>query len=1261
MDIHFLIFMIFARTKLDKTNHMLTSLRWVIPLSLLVLILSPSCNTIKPYYGKDYRNWESHKLPDSTEVIHTIYLVGDGGAMSKDDNIIKSLNAHLLSEPDSSSSLVFLGDNIYYNGLPPEDADDREEKEEVIIAQMDAAAGYEGNVIFIPGNHDWDYSGDDGLEYALRQEDFVEEYFNGANVFRPDNGCAGPDVIQVNESLVIIALNTEWWVHPYYVPRAPENGCTVEDKVDMMIQLEDAVRRNSGKHIMIVAHHPIISNGNHGGHYNIMDHIFPLRLVRDNLYIPLPVIGSLYPLLRKAGVTPQDIPNTEFQRYKAALLSIIENEPNVVYATGHDHNLQLNRQGLMHHIISGSASKLNYAVKGFGAAYVHQRIGYGRVLYYRDGQAWVEFFVIDNDDPVGKLSFRTPLYALDSAELIEEIDIPDYSDSTRTIAANPEYAKSSMGRFFLGSHYRKEWITPVTVPYIDLKTYEGGIRPLSKGGGKQTITIHFENEEETQFVLRSIEKFPSEALPEALRNTWINNFIEDQSSTGHPYGALVIPPMAESIGIYHTNPQLFYTPVTPTLGPYMNDFGGRLGMIEIRPDEDLRGYSRFGHAKNIVSTYTMREHLRKDNDNEVDAEMYLKARLFDMLIGDWDRHNDQWRWAEYEKEKGSVFRPVPRDRDQVFARYDGVIPWLLSRKWALRNLSHFEDTIRDVKGLNLSARLLDNRILPSLTWEQWENAVQEIQEGLTNQVIDSAMLRLPEEIHAFSGEEIARKIKKRREDLKNYAEQFYEEISKIVSVVGSNKHEYFEVIRLNNEETQVRVIKMKKEEGEQHTLYSRIFKNKLTKEVRLYGMEGNDSFHLTGDVDTGILIRVLGGLDADTILVSSKVGLWGEQVHIYEQLENEPFMKINNDTKVHYSPQPGSYGVDAQTDYTEYVGPLFSLQFNDDDGFLIEGGIVFRKPGFRKYPVRYQISARMAYATHTGAISSDLNAIYYSLLGDKNDLRLDVSYNGPNFVFNYFGFGNDTENNQSIDYYRVGLESFHFTPTFQRRLSRIMTLGLFMDYSHFNIQGEQKDNSILSTLPEKEMNDTRSTSMGEIGLSFNLNLQDRVVRPEKGIVFQARASWNKDLTHDYANFFRYSANLSAYMTPNLPLRITFASRVGVDSNDGDFYFYQSSFLGGLTNLRGFRRTRFAGQTSFYNNNEIRIAAFTMRDDLFSGSVGFLGFFDIGQVWDLEGDSGELQQGYGPGIYVQLLNKFIWTASYGFSDENYFTLRTGFFF
>ena len=35
--------------------------------------------------------------------------------------------------------------------------------------------------------------------------------------------------------------------------------------------------------------------------------------------------------------------------------------------------------------------------------------------------------------------------------------------------------------------------------------------------------------------------------------------------------------------------------------------------------------------------------------NYVDAEALGKARVFDIFIGDWGRHEDNWKWAGYDR------------------------------------------------------------------------------------------------------------------------------------------------------------------------------------------------------------------------------------------------------------------------------------------------------------------------------------------------------------------------------------------------------------------------------------------------------------------------------------------------------------------------------------------------------------------------------------------------------------------------------------
>src|SRR5690606_1324891 len=151
--------------------------------------------------------------------------------------------------------------------------------------------------------------------------------------------------------------------------------------------------------------------------------------------------------------------------------------------------------------------------------------------------------------------------------------------------------------------------------------------------------------------------------------------------------ALTIPKLSKAVNVLHTEPIIRYIPFSPILGTYMDEIGGIMALVEIRPDEDLSEFENFGYSKNVVGSRKMLEQINEDNDDEVDPYSYLRARFLDMLVGDWDRHEDQWRWAEYDKEdKGELMKAVPRDRDQVYTKFDGLIPAIASSRYVVREL-----------------------------------------------------------------------------------------------------------------------------------------------------------------------------------------------------------------------------------------------------------------------------------------------------------------------------------------------------------------------------------------------------------------------------------------------------------------------------------------------------------------------------------------------------------------------------------------------
>ncbi len=464
------------------------------------------------------------------------------------------------------------------------------------------------------------------------------------------------------------------------------------------------------------------------------------------------------------------------------------------------------------------------------------------------------------------------------------------SDSIEVAASNL-YHRSKFGHLFFGKHYREEWQTPIKVACLDITTAMGGLTPVKQGGGMQTKSLRFVGKDSIEYTFRSIDKDIGGALSTWLQGTYVESFLQDGISSAHPYGFLIVPRLAEAVGVYHTHPVVYFLPSTEYLGEFQETFGEMLGMLEIRPDEDLSAYPRFGRSKNVVSTETLFEHLIEDHDNEVDRWMYARARLLDMVIGDWDRHQDQWRWAEFEKKgKGSIFRPVPRDRDQAFVQFEGMLPWLTTRKWAMRKMNHFGYKISDVEGLTMQAKIMDNIFLNELTLEDWKIIADSVQQELSDGVLEEAVRALPKEIFNISGEEIIAKLKSRREGLIEYAVEYYQCLAKEPMVLGSDEREWFLIERLDDTQTSVKVFKMEGDGKKGKKLYERIFPTNDTKEIHVYGFGGDDCFEVKGNVSKGINLFVSAGEGEDTFDNESTIRKKKNKAMVY--VDNESHVSV---------------------------------------------------------------------------------------------------------------------------------------------------------------------------------------------------------------------------------------------------------------------------------------------------------------------------------------------------------------------------------
>ncbi|HEY0742490.1 MAG TPA: hypothetical protein VGD40_13540, partial [Chryseosolibacter sp.] len=745
----------------------------------------------------------------SGEVVHTLFLVGDAGEPLVTKSPIGKVLRKQVSEAGSKATVLYLGDNIYPSGLSDPLSKSRLVGEEVLKTQVSWIQGLEAKGIFIPGNHDWAHWGRKGWDYIRAQQAWLDSLHDENITLLPRDGCPGPVEVSISKKAVLVIIDTQWFLHQHDKPGL-ESSCDGKTTAEVLALLADVFEKNYDKRIIVAAHHPLITYGDHGGIFSWKDHLFPLTDLNPNLYVPMPVIGSFYPVYRKYFGHIQDTVHPLYQEFASAIHDLLKSYPGSMYVAGHEHALQHIVKDSTHYIVSGSASKYSdVKQKGF-AKFAEGVMGFGRLQVLASGEIHLQFFQVDETAPGGKEIYQSTIRNVEEIGSLADGGNAELAQKEYTVSASDQYKASETKEFFLGENYRAEWSQPITVPVFDIGKIHGGLKVLQKGGGQQTLSLRLEDSTGHEYVIRSVEKFPEKAIPEMFRKTFAQDLVQDQISAAHPYAAVAVPLMADAAKIYHTNPRLMFIPDDIRLGAYRKTFANTLVLFEERPAGDWSKSAHFGNSKKIVNTSKVLEKLSDDNDHRVDEKFVLRSRLFDMVIGDWDRHDDQWRWATFSDKKADTFRPIPRDRDQAFFVNEGALSKFWSRRWALPKFEGFDDEIRWPSGLSFNARYFDRSFLTGLSANDWSEVATELKTNLTDSAIEKSIRQLPPEAYSIHGPEIIRKVKARRDKIERYALSHYRFLAKEVDVVGSNKREQFEIEKQPDGDTKVQVFKITK-------------------------------------------------------------------------------------------------------------------------------------------------------------------------------------------------------------------------------------------------------------------------------------------------------------------------------------------------------------------------------------------------------------------------------------------------------------------
>lgn len=337
------------------------------------------------------------------------------------------------------------------------------------------------------------------------------------------------------------------------------------------------------------------------------------------------------------------------------------------------------------------------------------------------------------------------------------------------MAANTLYEGTDLKELMQGEQYRDAWAMPIKVPIVFLDTLFGGMTILEEGGGKQTHSLKMKSANGIIYTLRSIVKDPEPLIPEIAKTLGLENIIIDGISAQHPYAAVVVAALAKEANILSTRPKIVFVPKQPILEKFNDKYGNRMFLLEYET-EGKATWIGYDNLIEIMDTEDLQE-FKKDNPDKISINQaaLVKARLFDIMIGDWDRHAKQWGWAV--QKVGDKYRaiPLPCDRDNAFFNLGGILPTLIANKNFHPRVQSLENEVEFFNGL---VSPFDVYFLKNVPESVFISQAENLKKRMTNEVITTAFQVWPRQIYDLDGDEIISKITKRREKLTEYTRQF---------------------------------------------------------------------------------------------------------------------------------------------------------------------------------------------------------------------------------------------------------------------------------------------------------------------------------------------------------------------------------------------------------------------------------------------------------------------------------------------------------
>jgi hypothetical protein len=821
---------------------------------------------------------------------------------------------------------------------------------------------------------------------------------------------------------------------------------------------------------------------------------------------------------------------------------------------------------------------------------------------------------------------------------------------TRKVVAGARYAASGFHEAMLGHSYRALWTTPVVVEELDLATDASGLKVVKRVGGQETKGLALVGGDGRSYTFRGLDKDPTNILPEELQDTFVRQLVQDQMAAQHPAAPLIVDELSRAAGVPTVPVRLVVMPDDPALGEFRKDFANVVGTFSEYPTAADARNSGFEAATEIIDHMALYEKLAQSPGDRADTREFLRARLFDVLISDFDRHRKQWRWAR--RPGDSLWHPIPEDRDQAFARYEGLL--VRTAAGYVPQLRTFSEHYDAILGLTYNGREQDRWLLPELSHDVWQQTARDLAARITDEVIERAARRMPPEWFALDGARLIAAMKARRDTLPREADVYYRHLAGEVDVQATNAPEEARVARADDGAVDVAVAPLVAAGASGPPYFHRRFLPAETHEVRLYMRGGDDRVRVEGPA-SGIRLRVIGDGGND-LLDDSSCGC----TRFYDSEGEDRVLAPGGATRWDrrpYQQPPGPKAAEwiPPRDWGADTFPVPWLGYGVDTGVFLGGGMTRIGYGFRKQPFASRQTLRAGWATGANQPRVEYDGIFHRA-NSSTQLGLTARYSGID-ILRYYGYGNETSAEGPNDYFKVRHQEALFAPSLSFALAPDLSLTLAPLVRHATT-------SRGSRLVDLER-PYGSGDFGQVGGELRLEYDTRrgltsggdlsgplgraLGYPTRGVRLQANtagfpALW--DVTHAYG---WVEGSAATYLSAGQDARATLALRTGgrqmLGGGSGStrerYPFFDLATLGGgglfsgTDTIRAYPQNRFIGDRSFYANAELRVYLSQFFVAL-PGEWGLLVFGDAGRVW-LDGETSDTwHTGWGGGIWIALL-------------------------